>query len=164
MTFSVGPLFRKAIWTVGSFGVGQALRLLMNIILARLLAPELFGVMSIVNSLRTGLELMSDVGIGQNVICNSEGDNPEFYNTAWTLQFIRGLLLWPIAAALAVPLAHFYNIPQLVYIVPITAFISVLGGDKFNWPSTTTEEVTDRSPQCVWKLSWPLFLLLCIWD
>jgi O-antigen/teichoic acid export membrane protein len=128
MTVAIGPLLRNAVWTVGSFGVGQALRLIMNIILARLLAPELFGVMSIVNSLRTGIELMSDVGIGQNVIVNKDGNNPEFYNTAWTLQFLRGLLLWPAAAALAVPLAHFYNIPELVYIVPITALISVFAG------------------------------------
>src|SRR5690348_2689823 len=98
MKVSIGLLLRNAFWTVGSFGLGQVLRLVMNIILARLLAPELFGIMLIVNSLRSGIELMSDVGIGQNVIYHKDGNEPEFYNTAWTLQFIRGVLLWPIAA------------------------------------------------------------------
>ena len=82
MTVSINRLLRNAVWTVGSFGLSQGLRLVMNIILARLLAPELFGIMVIVNSLRTGIELLSDVGIGQNVIYHKDGNDPEFYNTA----------------------------------------------------------------------------------
>jgi len=128
MTVSINRLLRNAVWTVGSFGLSQGLRLVMNIILARLLAPELFGIMVIVNSLRTGIELLSDVGIGQNVIYHKDGNDPEFYNTAWTLQLIRGIVLWPVAAALAFPIAAFYQIPVLLYIIPITALSTVLGG------------------------------------
>ena len=128
MKVSIGPLLRNAFWAVGSFGLAQILRLAMNITLARLLAPELFGIMLIVNSFRTGIELMSDVGIGQNVIFHKDGNKPEFYNTAWTLQFMRGLFLWPLAAALAVPIAKFYEIPVLISIIPITSLNIVLGG------------------------------------
>ena len=81
-------------WTVGAYGVGQLVRLLTNVVLARLLAPELFGIMVIVNSLRTGVDLISDVGIGQNIVQNKNADKADFYNTAWSLQLVRGLLLW----------------------------------------------------------------------
>ena len=37
--------------------------LVNNVILARLLAPPIFGLMAVVNAIRTGVELLSDVGI-----------------------------------------------------------------------------------------------------
>ncbi len=113
---------------MGAFGLGQVLRLVTNVYLARLLAPELFGVMLIVNSLRMGIELISDVGIGQNIIYHKNANDPDFYNTAWTLQALRSVLLWFVALAVAVPVANFYQSPSLVYIVPLAAFSIVLSG------------------------------------
>jgi O-antigen/teichoic acid export membrane protein len=121
-------LLKGAVWTVGSYGVNQFFRLLANIILARLLAPELFGIMLIVNSLRTGADLMSDLGIGQNIVKNKNGDNPAFYNTAWSLQVIRGFLLWMICAAVALPIARFYQSPTLGLIIPVASIAFVFSG------------------------------------
>ena len=56
MTISSGFLLKGAVWTIGAYGLGQVLRLATNIFLARLLAPELFGIMLIVDSLRLGIE------------------------------------------------------------------------------------------------------------
>ena len=47
--------------------------------------------MALVNAIRTGVELLSDVGIMQNIISTPGGDNPAFYDTAWTLQVVRGV-------------------------------------------------------------------------
>lgn len=120
-------------WVAGSYGVSQGLRLFTNVILARLLAPQLFGVMLIVNTLRTGIELLSDVGIGQNIVSNRKGDQPDFYNTAWTIQIIRGILLFAIALLLARPLAEFYDSKQLIEIIPIISVLFLLTG--FQSPS-----------------------------
>src|SRR5437667_3460749 len=128
MTISSGFLLKGAVWTIGAYGLGQVLRLATNIFLARLLAPELFGIMLIVNSLRMGIELISDVGIGQNIVYHKNANDPDFYNTAWSLQAIRSVLLWLVALALAAPIARFYQSPILVYIVPLTAFGIVLSG------------------------------------
>ena len=128
MNISVRSLFKGSLWTVGSFGIGQALRFVTSIILARLLSPQLFGIMVIVNSFRTGIELISDVGISQNIVFHKKANEPEFYNTAWTIQAIRSLALWLIAALLASPIAHFYQTPILVIVAPLTAFSIVLLG------------------------------------
>jgi O-antigen/teichoic acid export membrane protein len=128
MTISVRFLLKNTFWTVGAFGFAQALRLVTNIILARLLAPQLFGIMLIVNSIRIGIEFISDVGIGQNIIYHQNANDPEFYNTAWTLQAIRSVGVWLIALILAAPVARFYQSPILVFIVPLIAFTSVLAG------------------------------------
>jgi O-antigen/teichoic acid export membrane protein len=128
MTISTRFLLKGAVWTIGAYGIGQVLRLATNVFLAQLLAPELFGIMLIVNSLRMGIELISDVGIGQNIIYHKDANDPDFYNTAWSLQAIRSVLLWLVAVAVAAPLARFYQTPILVYIVPLTAFGIVLAG------------------------------------
>jgi O-antigen/teichoic acid export membrane protein len=121
-------LLQGTIWTVGSFSIVQLLRVATNVILARLLAPELFGIMQIVYSLRTGVELISDVGIGQNIIYNENANEPDFYNTAWTLQVIRGIVLWLVFSAAAWPAANFYRTPILLYIIPIAALTIVFFG------------------------------------
>jgi len=121
-------LLKGAIWTACIFAVGQMLRLGTNIILARLLAPELFGIMQIVYGLRTGVELISDVGISQNIIHNKNANDPDFYNTAWCLQLIRGILLWIVFCAAAVPVAKFYHASTLVFVMPVAAFALVLSG------------------------------------
>ena len=128
MTLRTGKLVTGTAWTVGTFGLGQAIRLATNVALARLLAPELFGTMLIVNTLMTGIQLFSDVGIGQNIIHSPNALDPRFYNTAWSLQIIRSIVIWLIILLAAVPAAHFYGAPILSAILPVSGFSMVLLG------------------------------------
>jgi O-antigen/teichoic acid export membrane protein len=97
-------LIRNSLWVIGGFGFGQALRLVSSVILAGLLAPEIFGIMVIVYSIRGGIDLLSDIGIQQSIVANKEADEPEFYNTAWTLRLLRGVLVLVLCVLLAAPL------------------------------------------------------------
>lgn len=115
-------------WTTLGYGVVQFLRLLNNVILARLLAPQILGLMAIVNAIRTGVELLSDVGILQNIVSNQQGDQPQFYNTAWTMQALRGILLAAVCLLLAVPLARFFNYPELGAILPVASLFFIFTG------------------------------------
>ena len=45
-----------AIWTIGGYGIGQVLRFGTNLVLTRLLVPEYFGMMAVVNTLRAGID------------------------------------------------------------------------------------------------------------
>src|SRR6476660_10069606 len=121
-------LTQGAALTLLSFSVNNVIRLTTSIILARLLAPELFGIMVLVFTLRTGVELLTDVGIGQNIIFNKNAEDPDFYNTAWTLRAIRGVLLCLLTCAAALPMAHFYEKPILATIIPVASLAIVLTG------------------------------------
>lgn len=115
-------------WVTGSYIGCQVLRLASNVMLARLLAPQLFGVMLIVNTLRTGVELLSDIGVGQSIISHPDGARPAFFNTAWTLQIIRGVILFCASLALAGPVAGLYDEAELAVVLPAISVIFLLTG------------------------------------
>ena len=104
-------------WTVGAFGGTFALKLVSTLVLSRLLAPQVFGIVVIVNTVRVGVELLSDIGIEQNIVRHPDGLTPQFFNTAWTLQMLRGLVLASIFAALSPLLASFYAVPVDVFLL-----------------------------------------------
>ncbi|BAZ39520.1 polysaccharide biosynthesis protein [Calothrix sp. NIES-4101] len=119
-----------AIWTITGYGASQILRFGCNIILTRLpgIQPEFFGLMAVVNRLLIGLELFSDLGIGQSIIQNKRGEEEAFFNTAWTLQIMRGLVIWIICLIITYPAASFYQEPRLLWLLPIMGLVSIILG------------------------------------
>lgn len=81
----------------------QFIRLASNLLLTRLLLPEDFGLMLVVNVVLFGLQMFSDIGIGPSIIQHKRGNEPAFYNTAWTVQIIRGFVLALAGVLLVAP-------------------------------------------------------------
>ena len=116
-----------------SYGLALALRLLSSVILSRLFAPQYFGLMALLTTVIVGLNLFSHIGLQDSVIQNPRGDEPAFINTAWTIQVVRGLLLWLLTLPLAWPAARFYHEPQMLVYLPVLGFGCVIAG--FSSPS-----------------------------
>ena len=119
---------RTTALAVASLGGENILRLASNLILTRILFPEVFGLMALVQLFLTGLKMFSDTGIRQAIIQNPRGEEPDFLNTAWTAQIIRGVILWACTCALALPAAALYGEPLLAQILPVAAFSLVISG------------------------------------
>ncbi|SIS53437.1 Membrane protein involved in the export of O-antigen and teichoic acid [Roseivivax lentus] len=119
---------RSSLWSTGAFAASQLLRLGSNLILTRLLFPEAFGLMALVAVIIQGLTNFSDTGVMQAVMSHKRGEDPRFLNTAFTIQAIRGVLLWVFACLLAWPLSLFYNAPQLIQILPAAALSLIVMG------------------------------------
>jgi len=117
---------RGAIWTIAGYGMGNVLRLASNLILTRLLVPELFGLMALVYVFISGLHMFSDVGVGLSIIQNKRGEERDFLNTAWTIQVIRGGILWLACWLMAYPVAQIYGEPRLIWLVPIVGLNTVI--------------------------------------
>lgn len=109
-------------------GGAQALRLAGNLVMARILFPEDFGLMAIVYMIVFALEQFSNIGIPAAVMRYEHGDQPTFLNTAWTIQIVRGFALWMIGLALTPVVADFYGQPQLIQIMPVATFAAVIMG------------------------------------
>lgn len=121
-------VFRSSSWLVLGYATSQALRLASNLILTRLLFPEAFGLMALVTVVTVGLSMFSDVGIGSSIARSERGDDPEFLNTAWTIQALRGFGLWAAACLLAWPMAALYDAPELAFYLPVAGFSMVIAG------------------------------------
>lgn len=119
---------RGTIWTIVGYGGSQILRFGSNLVLTRLLFPELFGLMAIVNVFLTGLHLFSDLGLNASIIQSKRGDDPVFLNTAWTLSIIRGAVLWLCCLGIAYPAAQFYHEPRLLWLLPLVGLSTLVGG------------------------------------
>jgi O-antigen/teichoic acid export membrane protein len=119
---------RGAAWTFVAYGMAMSLRLGSNLILTRLLLPEAYGLIALVYVFILGLNLFSDVGIGPSIIQNKRGDDPDFLNTAWTIQVIRGICLWIGSLLIAWPAAQFYEEPRLLLLLPIVGLNAIIAG------------------------------------
>lgn len=119
---------RGVLWTMGGFGAGQALRFGFNLILTRLLFPELFGLMALAYTIVTGLQLFCDLGINATVVRDERGDDPDFLNTAWTLQILRSLGIGFCCVLLAWPAGSFYGDYRLRWVLPLIGLSSIISG------------------------------------
>ncbi len=126
---------RGSVWTLGGHVFAQLLRLVSNVILARLLFPAVFGQMALVYTFVTGLQLFSDVGTGPAIIQHARGDDPRFLQTAWTITLVRGFVLWGASWAIAGPAASFYGQPILAWLIPAAGFSAVINGFETTSPS-----------------------------
>lgn len=132
-------MFRASVWVFAGYGSSQVLRLISNLIMTRLLIPEDFGLMAIGIVIFTGISLLSDIGIGPSIIQNKRGRETGFLNTAWTMQIIRGIVIWIIICLIAVfiwltssasiaPSDTVYNHPDLPLLICLIGFTSVVSG------------------------------------
>jgi O-antigen/teichoic acid export membrane protein len=121
-------VLRGSAWTVGGYGASQVIRLGSNLIVSRLLFPEAFGLMALVFTFLSGLEMLSDLGIGPSIIQNNRGQDPKFLNTAWVLSIARSVVLWLVACAIAYPVSQFYNQPILAYLLPVVGLTTLMQG------------------------------------
>lgn len=114
--------------------LGTVLRLVNSIVFTHLFVPDYFGLLTLVTTIIVGLNLFSHIGLQDSVIQNPRGDEPDFLNTAWTLQVLRGFGIFLFSIILAWPAAHFYHRPEMLWLLPLLGFGGVIAG--FASPST----------------------------
>ena len=118
----------NAISVIGAFALIQVIRFGANIAFARLLLPEAFGIMALVNVLNQGLHMLSDAGVWVCVVQSPRGEDRKFLQTAWTVQVVRGFYLWLASCLIAWPAAWFYQEDLLFYLIPVAGAASAISG------------------------------------
>lgn len=107
-------------WIFGERIMGQAVSLLVTIILARLLAPEYYGTISIVLVCINLLDVFVTSSFGSALVQKQDADTLDF-DTAFVLSFSLSLLLYGLLFLISPLIAAFYEIPEL------TAILRVMG-------------------------------------
>lgn len=126
-------------WNLGALVASQAMRMGGNLVMTRLLMPEMFGIMVISTTVAVILGLLSDIGLRQNIIQSKRGDDPTFLNTAWTVQILRGFALCILSLSVAGlawsaqifslwPADSTYAAPELPLVLAVTSISAVIYG------------------------------------
>ena len=130
---------RAGSWTVGAHLAAQVLRLVSSLVMTRILVPEMFGVMAIAIVVQVIVALLSDIGLHQAVVQSPRGGEPAFLDTAWSMQVVRGWIIWVVCvlASLALyalgrsawaPVGTVYAVAVLPWIIASTSFASAIMG------------------------------------
>ena len=116
-------------WVFALRITNRGLGFIRTIILARLLAPEDFGLLGIAMLSISTLETFSQTGFDTALIQKKE--NIESYlDTAWTVTAFRGIMLFLILFLSAPTVAEFFNSQQAVLIIQVVSFSLLLSGLK----------------------------------
>jgi O-antigen/teichoic acid export membrane protein len=132
-------IFVAGIWVILAIGLSQIIRLGSNLILTRLLEPQVFGVMAIVTIVSIGIAMFTDLGLWPYVVRHKDPENPHMLNVIWTIQVMRGWVMFFLILVIVIILAagnqylpsYFHGVyadPRLPMLVLIAATGSVIGG------------------------------------
>lgn len=113
---------------VGSVIALNLLRVVSTILLTRVLAPEVYGVVGIIVSIAFILEMLTDLGFQAFVIRHREGDDPRFLDAIWTIRLIRSLMLTVALVLLAQPIANALDKPELGGMIALSASFFLIDG------------------------------------
>jgi O-antigen/teichoic acid export membrane protein len=111
-------------WVIALRGFSRAFRVAKLVILARILAPEDFGLMGIALLVMSTVEAFSQTGF-QFALVQKKKDIEEYLNTAWTVMILRGIILFAILFIVAPYVAIFFNEPAAKSVIQVSG-ISIL--------------------------------------
>lgn len=118
---------RSAMWvTLASFSL-NFLSIIKSVVLARLLTPEIFGLMGICMMVIRGAQIITETGFGAALI-HRQHDISEARDVAYTLTVIRGFVLGIATYLVAPVIAQFYENPVLEPVVQLLAIALIVGG------------------------------------
>ncbi len=171
-------------WSLFGYGASQVLRLANNLIMTRLLVPEMFGLMAATQTFLFIITLVSDLGVNLSVIQSKRGEDEKFLNTAWVMQILRGALLMGALVLIALGIeieavARFFNddsayahdlFPLILIIMASTVFINgfkstnaTLADRRMQLGRVTLLNLLSQIISLIVMISWALFYEATVW-
>ena len=145
-----------------------ACRFIRNIIIARILTKEDYGIAATFALTVTTLESITAFSVDKIVVQSKHGEDPTFIAAAHSIQIIRGVLTSLVLFALAFPISYYFKIPDAKWAFMYLSSIPLIRGfahlDIFSiqrkmifWPKA----FVDTAPQIIITLlAWPVTLWL----
>ncbi|MDO9091393.1 MAG: lipopolysaccharide biosynthesis protein [Rubrivivax sp.] len=107
-----GHLLRGSIWMIAVRWAMRLIGLVSTMILARLLAPDDFGLIAMVMLTYGLLETISYAGVDL-ALMRSGADSRAHYDTAWTVQILQGIFIATCLVIAAPYVASYFNEPRV---------------------------------------------------
>ena len=122
-----GRLIKGSAWLSAARAVVNALSVLSTVLLARLLVPADFGVVTLATTMLMIMTSVTELSLASALIRHSAPSRSHF-DAAWTLNALRGLVLGGLFAAGGGLAANLYNDPRLIGVMVALGFSVFLSG------------------------------------
>jgi O-antigen/teichoic acid export membrane protein len=159
-----GPLAHQVtkggLWVFAFRGVDNGLRLIKLVILARVLAPNDFGLFGIALLAMSTLETFSQTGF-QTALVQKKGDITRYLDTAWTVFIMRSAILFALLFFSAPHVALFFNTPDASPIIKVIG-VSILLAGFTNIGIVYFQKEMEFDRQFIYQLSVTLVDLLVV--
>ena len=103
----------------------NVLRFVRNVILAKILAPDAFGVMATIMASVSVIEALMEVGLKQSIIQHKSGAEEDYLNIVWWLSALRALAMYAVAYVAAPLIGEYVGRPEMATLLR-TGFLVIL--------------------------------------
>lgn len=111
--------FKGTFWGILGSSGQQVLTIISTVILARLLAPEDFGLAAVAMATTGIFSVLTEMGFSQAIVAHKDADQSWCDSIFW-FQLLVGILLAVVLNFLSGPIAAFYQMPPLAWIIKVS--------------------------------------------
>lgn len=160
-------MIKKAVLVVTGNAFGSLLLLVRNLIIARLISPENYGIASTFALSMSIVEMLSYLGLNQLIIIDKDGDKPHFQAAMQGFQILRGTFSSLMLLLIARPYAAFLSVEQVAWAYELLALLPLINAFQHYDPHRLRRHMNFRPtnlinflPALVSVLAvWPLALI-----
>lgn len=112
-------------WRLAERFGAQGVTLLVSIILARLLDPEVYGVIALVTVFTTILQVFLDGGFSTALIQKKDADDLDF-SSVFYFNIVFGIFLYVLLFLVSPIIARFYEMPELTPVIRVLGLTLII--------------------------------------
>ena len=120
-------VFSNLIWRFSERIGAKLISVVVNLILARILAPELYGTVAIVLVFTEILQVFVESGFGTALIQKKDADDLDF-SSVYFFNLAMSVLLYVLLFAFAPLISRLYGRPELLKIIRVVGLILIIAG------------------------------------
>lgn len=155
-------MFRSAFLILSGNTLASLLLLVRSVVIAHLISVSDFGVASTFALALSIIEMVSALGVQQQIVQHADGDDPRFQNTLHGVQGVRAIINSMLLFLLAGPIAGFFNVPDAAWAYRVMALVPLLTGLVHLDPHRMNRRMEYRHTLAISVIS-ALVSVLAIW-
>ncbi len=119
-------MLRKAVLLLSGNAMTAILTLARNLMLARMLPVEDYGIAATFAVTMAVVEMASAFGLQQQIVQARDGEDPHFQSALQGFQLLRGIFSGLVLFAIAGPMANFLGVPEVTWAYRVLAAMPIL--------------------------------------
>lgn len=121
-------MLRKALLVFSGNAAASLLSLVRNLLIARLLSVEDYGIAATFAVVMTLIEMATALGLQVQIVQAADGDDPDFQASVQGFQLMRGVAAAMILFLAAGAIAQFLKLPELAWAYRVVALVPLVNG------------------------------------